>query len=92
VRPASEVLDPQAQRHRAGKLAEIAGLLHQSDGWRHRRPDGCRVRRARIDRAWRKAAPDDGQDVREEPAPRLLRRCRHRRRIHRQQGRARVLG
>jgi hypothetical protein len=31
----AEVLDPQAEHHRTGKLAKIAGLLDEPDGRRH---------------------------------------------------------
>ena len=57
----AEVIDPQAERHRAGELAETAGLLHQSDGRRHRRRARGGVRRCRIDRAGRKTADSERQ-------------------------------
>jgi hypothetical protein len=55
----AKVLDPQAERGRAGKLTETAGLLHEPDGRRHRRRRWGRVRSRRIDCAWRKTTDSE---------------------------------
>src|SRR5882724_1090313 len=52
----AEVLNPQAEQRRAGKLTETAGLLHEPDGGRHGRGGRRRMRSRRIDCAWRKTA------------------------------------
>ena len=60
VMPA-EMLDPQAKHNRAGKLAETASLLQQSDGRRQHGRAWGGMRSCRIECAGRKTADSERQ-------------------------------